>query len=280
MRQGPYVLLGAARLAAVRRLLEGAVEEWRAAWGVADGELGLDCQRAWEGAVQLPAAPHWRRPWRAGGPALSLAWPAELPTQLQRAMFGTERQYTPADGLADAPAGLAEEGAAAAWQSLQQQLTAVAVPGATPGEAELAPDGEVWLRASGAVLISLRIGRAVCFGVLNHTAVQALLRQAELRGLLPAELHEPLAAVDHRRLLAGLPLRLPVAVGGARLGLGTLMSLGVGDVIRLDTAVDRPLSVSGPSGAVLFDGYLGLSGNKIALEVVRHDISNGVKNER
>jgi hypothetical protein len=276
MRQAPYVLLGAERLAAVRRLLDGAVAEWCAAWGVADGELGLDCQRAWEGAAQLPASPHWRRPWRAGAPVLSLAWPAELPVQLQRALFGAERQYAPAEG----PARLAEEGAAAAWQSLQQQLAALAAPGATPGEAELAPDGEVWLRASGAVLLALRVGRAACFGVLNHAAVQSLLRQAELRGLLPAASLAPLVAVDHQRLLAGVPLRLPVAVGGARLGLGTLMSLGVGDVIRLDTAVDRPLGVNGPSGAVLFDGYLGLSGNRIALEVVRHDISNGVKNER
>ncbi len=276
MRHGPYVVLGAASLAAVRRLLDGVIGEWRAAWGMADGALDLDCQRAWEGRALLPASPHWRRPWRAGAQVLSMAWQAEFPTRLQSALFGAERQYGPAGGAAP----LAEEGAAAAWRSLRQQLAALAVPGAAAGEAELAPDDGVWRHASGAVLIALRIGRAQCFGVLNHSAVQSLLRQAEMRGLLPAGAAVPLAGVDHHRLLANLPLRLPVAVGGARLGLGTLMSLGVGDVIRLDAAVDAPLSVSGPSGAVLFDGYLGLSGNKVALEVVLHDKSNGVKHER
>jgi hypothetical protein len=269
----PFALLGADLLDSVQRRLEQAVRDWCADWGVARDELVLETRRAWEAQQQLPAAPAWRQPWQSGGASLALAWPEELPVQLQRLLFGAERHYAPAGGKAQIAAAAAD----AAWLDLQRALVDVAVPGGTPDAAASPPPSADWRHASGALLLVLRVGKASCYAVLNHDAVRALSVQAVLRGAIKSPAAVPLAACDYRRLLAPLEVDLPVAIGHAQVDLGSLLRLEAGDVIRLDTPADRAISVTGPSGAVLFDGYLGLADGNVALELVQHDFTSGVK---
>ena len=269
----PFALLGADVLHGVRGLLEQAVHDWCADWGVAHGELVLETSRAWEALEQLPAAPAWRQPWQGAGGRMTLAWTADWPARLQRALFAPDRQYGPATGKP----GLAIAAAEAAWSALQDALAAVAVPGAERGMDEQPPPSADWRHASGALLLVIRFGKQACHAVLNHDAVTALARQATLRGLIRPVSAAPLAAVDYRTLLAPLEVALPVEIGKAEVGLGSLMRLEAGDVIRLDTAADRALRVTGPSGAVLFDGYLGLADGHVALELTQHDTTFGVQ---
>ena len=263
----PYVLLGSDVVAGVQRVLDGLVDAWCANWGVPRDEVLLECMRAADGEAQLPAVPAWRQAWRAGDGMLTLAWAAELPAQLQRLMFAPDRRHAAEVGQA----ALAADAAAAAWLELVQQLAAGAMPDSTSDEQPQAPPRADWGRSSGALLLVLRLSRQVCHVLLNHEVVQALAQQARLRGHLRHEPAPALTAVDYMALLAPVPVRLPVELGRAALGLGSLMSLGIGDVIRLDVPADRALNVVGPAGQILFDGYLGLRDHTVALEVVRHD---------
>lgn len=260
-----FALIGDDLLAGIERLLVDAAGAWRDDWGVAADELSLECSRAWEAERQLPAAPDWRRSWRGGDASLSLAWNEELPAQLQRLMFSPDRRYAADNG----PAPIAASAALAAWDAWQRQLAALAVPDAGHDQATPGPAHADWARGSGAILLILRLGRQACHGVLSHAAVQMLARQAALRGHVRRAQAPPLAAVDHRALLASTPVSLQIEVGKAALSLGSLSGLQVGDVIRLDAAADQPLSVSGPDGTLLFNAYLGLKDQMVALEVVR-----------
>lgn len=263
----PFMLVGGDVLAAAQGMLEAVLGDWCADWGVPREELLVECLRAWEAQTRLPAVPLWRRAWRAGDVEWALAWPAEGQQPLQRLMFVPDRRVVADAGVA----GLAAATADAAWQDLLQRWANLLAPGANADDAQPAPARSAWLHASGAVLVELRLGRQVCHGVLSGTAVQALARQAELRGLLRTAPPAALPALDYVALLAPLPVRLPVELGRVEVDLGSLVNLGVGDVIRLDVAADRPLGVKGPAGKILFDGYLGLSDGMVALEVARHN---------
>lgn len=263
----PFMLLGGDVLAAAQGLLEAVLGDWCADWGVPREELLVECLRAWEAQTRLPAVPLWRRAWRSGDDEWALAWPAEGQQPLQRLMFVPDRRAVADAGVA----GLAVEAAYAAWQDLLERWSGMLVPGAGADDVQPAPARTAWQHASGAMLVELRLGRQVCHGVLSGTAVQALARQAGLRGLLRPAPSAALPALDYMALLAPLPVRLPVELGRVEVGLGSLVGLGVGDVIRLDVAADRPLGVTGPAGEILFDGYLGLSDGMVALEVARHD---------
>jgi flagellar motor switch/type III secretory pathway protein FliN len=263
-----FTLIGADVLSAVQGMLQAVVHDWCADWGLAREELALECLRAWEGQGRLPAVPGWREAWCDGDAELALAWPADTAAQLQRLMFGNDH-YAAMHGGAG---GMAAAAAEAAWQALLRQLLAVTLPDARADSARPAASDAAWKHASGAVLMELRVGRKACHGLLNAAAWQGLVRQARLRGLLAAELAQPaLPALDYAQLLSSLPVRLPVELGRVDVGLGSLASLGVGDVIRLDVPADRALSVRSVDGVCLFDGYLGLRDGMVALEVVGHN---------
>ncbi len=262
----PFVLLGDGQLAAARALLAALATDWGADWGVGRDGLLLECRRAWEARASLPAAPTWQACWQGAGGALWLAWPGELPGQLQRTLFGPERQA----GLrAGGGAGtLAASCAGAAWQDLCARLGALAGADAVAGDGHMPPAAH-WRHTSGAVLLTVRLGKQLCHGLLDGAAVQALLEQARLRGRLPARpVRSPLAALDYAQVLAAVAVRLPVALGQAQVALGSLAALAVGDVIRLDRAADRPLAIAAPSGPVLFGAYLGTVEQRLALELV------------
>lgn len=267
----PFTLLGADVLHGVYGLLERALRDWCADWGVTRDELVLETARAWEEEGQLPATPAWRQSWRSAGGAMALTWAAEMPAQLQRLLFAPQRQASPVASAADTAAAAAQ----AAWTALLQVLAAVAVPGAVRDADAVPPASADWRRASGAVLLAIRLGKHTCHALLDHRAVQALARQAESPG--SAKSAPPLRALDYRVLLAPLDVALPVELGRAQVGLGSLMRLEAGDVIRLDTAADRAIRVNNSAGSALFDGYLGLTDGHVALELVRHDLTIGAK---
>lgn len=270
MRHRPYTLLGENVLAALRGAFDAAVDGWCRDWGVARDEIIVECLRAWEGAAQLPAAPAWRAPWQSHERGLAVAWPDALPAHMPPLLFGADRPHAPAAGGAHTAAAAG----AAAWQALLGALAQAAVPGAAVADHAMPPAADDWRYASGALLLVVRVGRQVCHAVLNAAAV------AGHAGATAPD--APLAAVDYPRLLARQPVLLAVTLGQARVDLGSLLQLNVGDVIRLDTAADRALPVRAPgaAAAVLFGGYLGRRGDDMALELAPNEIIKGVKHER
>lgn len=269
MQAVPYVLIRAEVLDQVLLPAEQALQAWCEDWGVAREDVTLECLRAWDGAAQLPAATVWRRSWRKDTRALALTWSGELPALVQRLLYAPDRQYAPSGGSAVTAVAAGE----AAWQQLLQGL-GMALIGGEPAPAAAQPPASDWRYASGAVMLVIHIGRQACHALLNHDAVQALAHSDAQAA------SARLPALDFARLLAPLPVRLPVPLGAADVDLGSLMRLQIGDVIRLDTVADRALRVAGPSGAALFDGYLGRAGEALALELAPLDTTNGVQHEQ
>lgn len=251
-----YVLTSDTVLDAVGKQLRAAVEAWCADWGVARDSIAVDCRRAWQADPVAGDVP-WRS--AAGGAAEGrwLAGEDQWRLQLRQALFPP--------GMAEAlvtPAALADGAADAALAALRTALGAAAEPGVLQ-----APPASAWRRGAGALLVRFTLGGCGLWLFMHQGAVAGMARLAGIHGGRLA----PLAPVDYRQALGRVGLRLPLEVGRAEVGLGSLMLLGVGDVIRLDTLADLPLTVRGPGGAALFDGHLGLAGQYVALEVVRRN---------
>lgn len=262
----PYALPGRSALAAVRRALEGALDAWCADWGVPRQQFGVDCQRAADGGTLN--APAWRQARGADEALVWLGWTQELAPQLQRLMFAPDRRHGPQGATAPRMAAAAAETALSALADALAQTTLKAVLSDAdgfgrvdqPDDGDPAPPPQVWLDGAGTVRAEIRIGKHACTCLLSHAVVRAL---APTPVALPT-----LAPVHYAAALDHLPVLLHVGIGGAEVGLGSLMALGVGDVIRLDTLAEQPLAIQGPNGAVLFGGYLGTVDGALAVEVV------------
>lgn len=259
-----FTLLPGAALAAVRARAASALNAWGVQWGVdmAADAGAVSCERT---SADL-AGVAWDQTWNAGPRALWLACPATVPAALQQALFGADggAEGHAASGAA-APAALAAEAAARALDALCGMLVAGLVEeegGARPQRAMAAqPAAAVLARGAGTLLLTIRIGAAT---------LRCLLDSAAVARLAPARVvaaRTPLAPVNYLKALHATPVRLPVRVGQAQLGLGALMSVAVGDVIRLDCAVDAPVDVLGPHGGPLLRAYLGQTQGAVAVEI-------------
>lgn len=151
-----------------------------------------------------------------------------------------------------------------------QALLADALAGAADAvPVELA---QAWQRWSGAVVVEAPWFGTAWRVLLDATAVRALLRALNLRR--PARAAEsratPLPAL---RALAKTPVGLQVRLAPVDIDLGSLMSLGVGDVLRLGHAVDEPVHVVSPDAGIdaapLCHGWLGGCDGAVALELAR-----------
>jgi hypothetical protein len=268
MNWRPFALLPQASVDAVQSAVRDAVARWCAAWGVPPEEVGLTGERAWEAAGRQPA---WHDGRAAGAQSLWLAGGEDFAAQVQRLMYAPDRSLS-AGGLSPL-----WEGAAAAAQDALLAALRDLLPA---GEAPVARPSAQFESASGAVLVTLRCGRAAVHALFDHGAVQALAGLARVRqggAAQPPARPAALAPVSHRAVLAPLPVRLEVALGAAQVQLGSLRALGVGDVIRLEQHAEQPLSVQGPQGVPLLAGYLGASEGQLALELAPHHINTGVK---
>jgi flagellar motor switch/type III secretory pathway protein FliN len=250
MQVRPFALLGSRRMNAVRDGLERALAVWAEEWGLA--ETTVTVQRAWD-APPISAAWQCAR-LGSGGGSIWLAWPVDMPEQLQRQLFAPDRRHGPQQGQATLASAAAEAALAALADCLAHQTLGSATPAAA-----LQPTAGLRHHASGAVVFEARIGKLACHGLLDHAAVL---------GLHAARAMAPLPPLDLLAVLAPQPVQLKVAVGKAEVTLGSLIGLDIGDVIRLDSLVEQPFAVRGDDGRTLFGGHLGMAGNKLALEVV------------
>lgn len=263
MHVRPLRLLGASRLAALDAALAADVAAWAADWGVDTEVVAHACTAAGEAGIR---AGHWRQGWRAGEAAAWLDWPAHVGVEIERAMFAQGQLLAPAQ--ASEPA-LAPAAAGAALDALLALLADRVCGASTPAQTRAAmspgqqPERE-WLPLSGAVVLQVSIGGAALSCLLNADAVQGLTGGgASGQGqALPG-----LAALKVSEALGPVPLALPVRLGTVDVDLASLMTVGIGDVIRLDVALDRLLEVSTPDGKPLFAAHLGRSGDQVAIEV-------------
>lgn len=253
----PFRLLGDGAVRAVRAACAQAVSGWAADWGLAAARVDVGVQRAWDGAAARSLA--WHRSAETHGRHAWLAAGSDFGNALQQALFPADPGYGPG---VHAPADLAAAGTREALDGLLDALAGVAlsVGHAVPPGAAAVP-AAVWRRGSGALVVQVTIGGRHCHVLLDGAAVQALVPPA---APLPA-----LPAVDVAAGVADVPVSLRLDAGTARVGLGALLSLAPGDVIRLDRQADAPLALNTTAGDPLFHAYLGRCGDGVAVELVQ-----------
>lgn len=253
----PYMLISDTVLCAVAGYLRRAVDSWCADWGVASDSIEVECLRAWE-SKPVSSDAIWRTS-RSSRDALW--WYASMPDwnlQLRQAMFPSGV----GESISVSLYGLADEATGKASLALFEALSTTVLD-----DTVVVPPASSWTRGAGVLALRLSIGKQSMYVLISQTAVSGIVGRIGLA----VERLTPLAAVDFHHALHDIRLRLPLEIGRAEVGLGSLMMLGVGDVIRLDTLADHPMTVMGPAGTALFDAYLGLADQNVALEVVRRD---------
>jgi hypothetical protein len=253
-----FRLLSDSAVRAVQHALAHAVSSWASEWGGAPTLGEVSVQRAWASAPARPLA--WNQSVQSGSLLAWLAFSTDLCAELQKILFAADPGHVPASGPAPS---LAPAGARQAMEALLDALTRAALPGQqNPARmAAAAIPSDNWERGSGALIAQIAIGRQQCRMLLGSAAVQALQAPAPALPALPD--------FDLKASVSGVPVSLQIEAGSARVGLGALLSLAPGDVIRLDRQADAPLALSTLSGHGLFDAYLGRSGDHVAVEIVQ-----------
>lgn len=253
MQARNFSLLGASALATVRAKAAAAVAAWAAQWGADATDVTLVCERA----DRALAGVAWDQCWNAGTRQLWLACPGAMQDAVQQALFGADAHA----GRAPAAPQLAPLAAARALAALQGALAAALLgePAATRAVASQ-PGAQQLGHGAGTLLVQLRLGAASCRVLLDSASV-ALLAPST------APARAPLPALDYLKALHATPVRLPVRLARVELGLGALMSVAVGDVIRLHCPVEAAVDVLGPAGDPLFRGYLGQIDGTVAVDI-------------
>jgi flagellar motor switch/type III secretory pathway protein FliN len=251
-----FRLLGASTLDAVRARAAAAVAAWAAQWGVGPDACEVHCARP---AGEL-AGVAWDAGWQAGARQLWLASPPALQQALQHAMFGRDDNPLAPRAAPGQRATLAAAraldalGTALAGALLGEEDGQAARPG-VPGQ----PPSHLLARGAGSLCITVAIGAASCRILLDGAGVASLAPAAPAaKGLAPVKLLKALDAT---------PVRLEVRLGQAELGLSALMSVAVGDVIRLERAADAPVEVLAPGGGALLRAYPGQMQGMVAIEI-------------
>lgn len=255
MQWRPFTLLGSYAHGAVHNAMAVAVDEWCQAYAphVATDAVGPVAAHSPSGAITAC--------WRDGKRVLWVGWDHRFVPNLRAALFGTS---------GGEPAPMATDVTMAVLSALVARLGATLLPANAeyPRAGAEAPaeavDAHELLTASGAACCAVHLGDAKLTCVVSAAAVEAL---APAR-TVPAQ--PKLAVVDWRQALANVPISLAIEAGRAQVGAGSLLHCGPGDVIRLDSRADQPLSVCAPGGSRLFYGFLGRVGDATAVEVTQH----------
>ncbi|ATQ74328.1 hypothetical protein CR152_07255 [Massilia violaceinigra] len=254
----PFTLLGTSVLDTVRAALAGAVAQWAGAWGVDPALATVEVLRASERGASGFA---WQQCWSDAGRSVWLGWQNELGADVQRAVFAPDPGYAPS------LARLAPAGAELAFTRLQAGVRESLLAGATRAAGAMAAvPPALFAQGGGALLLRVRLGKQALDCLLNAEAVSALAPA-------PDQPVAALAALDYLQVLRAVPVTLTVRAGGARIGLGNLMTAGAGDVIRLDNSVDDTVTLVGPGGNALFEAYLGQRDGMVAVELSSTSLS-------
>ena len=258
MKLRPYALLGATVLNETARRLTAAAEDWRSAWGLDMLDIHVECTRAWQ-AEFLQSPLQWQRCCTEQEKSVWVAWQPEFFRYIQRQLFPPDQRHM---AQPKRMLSLASDGAEKALLALSDHIAGVAALGDPSRHNSEAPPVAVFQHGSGAVCARIQVGEQSAMCLFNRECVGAVSpRTMPHAAALPT--------MDIRKALSGIAVTLPIEIGQVDVEVGALMTLALGDVIRLSTSVDQPLTVYGPERKALFDGYLGVMDKSVALEVVR-----------
>jgi flagellar motor switch/type III secretory pathway protein FliN len=256
----PYLLFGGTELNRLEQTLALVTAAWAERW--------LSAGSAEVRAEMLGAEAERNGDWlalKSGASAVYLKRPVGIYKALALAMFG---DVAKAPGLSDAPSPMVAGTLASALQDLGAAVLAALNPAKeSPDVLSIAapPPAETWDPGAGALMIRIECKPLQLRLLLPGSLSAAYLRGAETARASPsaAPLENPLS------MLATRSVRVAAQLGEAEIDIGTLQSLAVGDVIKLDTRVDQPAQLLSADGTPLCHGYLGTRDGYKSLQLIR-----------
>jgi hypothetical protein len=263
MELRPYRLSGSSGLRRVAGLVANAAAEWAARWGIDGSGLSVQCQPASAAAgPELEAGYLWRQRWHGNGASVWCTWSAQPGTEFARLMFpGSEGEHALEASIAPAMGSAALD----ALLETLQQIGCEIRPAVT--QLQPAPDGAA-VHASGYVVIGMQVGPVRMRLLADSGWVAQSLAAGPAADATPAL--APLRPVALGKSIERVAVPLTVIAGEVEIGAGSVLTIGVGDVIRLGTAADEPFALVLPDGATLCHGLIGRSGGGLAVEVTLH----------
>jgi len=192
-----------------------------------------DWSQEWLAGGCLSAPPRWERPGGMEALAFGTETLRERPgfrlllreggrRELLSALLG--RAIGERDLRSTADRRVTDHLFTAAMEALGDRLAAL-LPRSAPGE------------EAGSFLLPISCGgQGMVLGIEAGQAVLVEMARERAGSPRPVERPEPLAPV-----LGAQPVRLSARIGSSRLPLAELESLGIGDVLTLDTPIDDPL---------------------------------------
>jgi hypothetical protein len=232
--------------------LARAIAQWREEWGMTVEASPVRCEPATSKAVLRDG---WRTLGAGAGAWLHAA--GDDAAQIARLLFDADSAggRVTAD-VVEACARDARARLAAALRLADGEATNTApLPGL----------GQPW---SGALQAMLP-GTPGWSLLLSAEAVQAWCRASGLptQGTPAPTSRQPLCSATEA--LGERALSLNVELSGCELDLGALQSLQIGDVVRLQHALDAPARLTSDEGQLVFDGYLVAQEGRKAIELVK-----------
>jgi hypothetical protein len=264
MHVRPYRLLGDAHLARLRDLVGGVLARWADAWGIAEDAVPVpSAQSAAAAWPALQAKDAWRQQWAGAAGSAWCDWDADGPREVGRLVFPADEGHAPGAG----PGPLATAGAAAAFDDLLAGLRRLCSGDGAQASLlrPLPPDAA--RQGSGAVCVTVALGRARVGMLLDDACVRHVL------GARSGEALPPLGKVAPGKALERVPVTLTVRAGDIELGAGTLLGVGVGDVIALPLALDAPMSIALAGGVEICKGFIGRHGDRLAVEIANKSLN-------
>lgn len=271
MNERPLTWWPASALATAARALDPAWQQWCRDWGLAPAPVGAG------NACDAPASLRdleWTAPASTGASFATTGAPP--PDALQSLLFGPDPGVAPSTP----PQPIAREVAAIAWRDLQRAIVARFGADGAPGGAASPMPGP-WRAWSGAVLMRLPFATETPFEALALFDRQAARSVCEPFGPSAGarQPRSPAPLVPVFGALAKTPLSIRVELDDIELDLGTLETLGIGDVIALGHRLDDSLHVrhagaGGPERVDVCAALLGCRDGRRAVELVAGPLTN------
>lgn len=258
----PYVLLSDGVLGKLRACLLEAVGEWSKDWGLT-AQVDLECKQAAEfTAVAMSAGWHLhyasvhKKVWFSTNVT-------ELEAAVRRNLFPSDRRLEISNQVNGSIAtAMVKRATADVFERLASTL------GFTPTDVQSGSmdiDSFLTEPASGAVLIQIQFGDRPIAILMNHTCLTSIVPEE------PLVFGTTTPLITLSQALTDVPVVLPIEIGRVELDVASLISLGIGDVVRLPASVDEPLEIRNENGTALFNAYLGKRDGLVALEVASNN---------
>lgn len=258
----PYVLLSDGVLGKLRACLLEAVEEWSKDWGLT-ADVVLVCEQA-TGLMSVNVPANWHLHYVGGHKKVWFGTNVtELETAIRKNLFQSDRRLEISNQVnGSIAAATAKRAVADVFERLASTL------GFTPTDAQsgsMEVDSALTAPASGAVLVQIQFGDRSIAILMNHSCLTSIVPEA------PVASGSATPLMSLAQALTEVPVVLPIEIGRVELDVASLISLGIGDVVRLPASVDAPLEIRNENGTALFNAYIGKRDGLVALEVASNN---------